>query len=88
MKTIRITFSKDAALIASVTGQFATVPGTGPLQWENKQDLEAILAPPYAAPLPDIHYADLFQDAMVALAGAHNLQAEITTDGDWSVHEE
>lgn len=88
MKTIHIAFLKDGQQLAAVTGEFATVPGLGKLSWENKAELEAILVSPYRAPLTEEHYAELFKDAMLALASRHGLQSEVAESGDWTVYQE
>ncbi len=89
MKTISIRFSNANGLNAEVRGIFATLPGPGKLEWSGKDKLEAALTSPYAAPLPDFHFAEAFFPAMQALARHHEWAVEeVQTVDDWDVFTE
>ena len=82
-KTISITFRTGKAPIASVTGVFAATWERRQISWTNRENLEALLEPPYSSPLPTYHYGDLFAEAMTGLAERHGLEIEIREFGDW-----
>lgn len=88
MKTITISFLEGEQTIGEVSGQFATLPGSGSIQWTNKSAIEARIKSPYRTPLPDEHYAELFQRAMEAFALHHGWKAETVETGDWDVFTE
>lgn len=89
MKTISIRFSNGPGLTAEVRGSFASLPGPGKLEWSGRGNLEAALTSPYAAPLPDFHFAEAFLPAMQALAQHHEWAVEeVRTVGEWDVFTE
>ncbi len=88
MKTITISFLQEGTQIGRVSGKFATLPGPGTLQWTNKFAIEARTKAPYRTPLPDEHFAELFQRALEAFALHHGWQADVVEEGDWQVFTE
>ena len=83
MKKITITFIQAGRAIGSVAGEFEGLPGPGRLTWTGAEEIERHLSPPYKGPLPIDHYAETFQDAMLALATHHKWHTDVKTSGEW-----
>lgn len=83
MKTISVKFLDKGVLVATATGTFKTVPGTGPVKWSGTW----VTTPPsiLTKGLPNLGISEIFKERMCRLADRLGLEADVSETGEWQV---